>query len=322
MTVLVVGATGQLGTATVRKLVAGGSRVRALVRPTSDYAHLAGAVELAHGDLGDLDSLDRACAGAEAIIATANACVPRRGDSFLRDEAGYDNLIRVAERRAIPQLIFVSVPVTAWDKEVPTFHTKRLIEQRLFASRVPYTIFRISLFMDVYLTFVGSTLPLRGAEQPTMRRQFWFSRLQLAALGSSVERLGVALIPGDGRQRHSFIAVDDVAAFLAGSVGETRAVNAIFDLGGPAALSWHDVAKIYAGLLRRRVRRLHLSVPALQALQSSLEPVSPGAANQLGLVWITGRAELTCDNTTAVELFGVSPIGVEEFLRRKLACPA
>ena len=75
--VLVVGATGQLGTAVVRKLIASRQNVRAFVRPTSNHRHLDGAgIELAFGDLRDQESLDAACRGAVAAIAPANTVIP------------------------------------------------------------------------------------------------------------------------------------------------------------------------------------------------------------------------------------------------------
>ena len=56
--ILVVGATGQLGTAVVSKLVERGTSVRGLARPTSGYQHLeCEGVELAFGDLRDEASL-------------------------------------------------------------------------------------------------------------------------------------------------------------------------------------------------------------------------------------------------------------------------
>ena len=75
--VLVVGASGQLGTRIVQQLAAAQRPVRAFVRPTSQQAHLRlPGVELVQGDLGDVASIDAACRGAGAVIATANAVAP------------------------------------------------------------------------------------------------------------------------------------------------------------------------------------------------------------------------------------------------------
>ncbi len=75
--ILVVGATGDLGTTIVRKLVAANQPVRAFVRPTSRYQRFqGGGIELAFGDLRDPASIDAACQGVDVVIATANVNAP------------------------------------------------------------------------------------------------------------------------------------------------------------------------------------------------------------------------------------------------------
>ena len=72
MTTLVTGATGFVGAAVARKLVARGEAVRVLVRPTSDRRNLEGlAVETVEGDLRDRASLGRAMKGASALFHVA-----------------------------------------------------------------------------------------------------------------------------------------------------------------------------------------------------------------------------------------------------------
>ncbi|MEU7182132.1 MULTISPECIES: condensation domain-containing protein [Streptomyces] len=70
-TVLVTGATGGVGAFVLRELAARGRPVRALVRPESAHLVAADGVEVAEGDLGDLDSLRAAVAGAESVIHSA-----------------------------------------------------------------------------------------------------------------------------------------------------------------------------------------------------------------------------------------------------------
>jgi uncharacterized protein YbjT (DUF2867 family) len=58
--ILVVGATGELGTAVVRRLTAKGQSVRAFVRRGSRHEHLqAMGAELAYGDLREPDTLHK-----------------------------------------------------------------------------------------------------------------------------------------------------------------------------------------------------------------------------------------------------------------------
>jgi uncharacterized protein YbjT (DUF2867 family) len=149
--ILVVGATGQLGTAITRKLAVAQQPVRAFVRRSSAYQHLqALGVELAFGDLRDPATLQAACQGITTIIATANGVIQRKGDSIkATDGDGYANLIAAAKQQQVQQVIYASVPVTSFDQAVPALKYKRLTEERLQASGLNYTIVRLSVFMDV-----------------------------------------------------------------------------------------------------------------------------------------------------------------------------
>lgn len=72
MTALVTGATGFVGSAVARRLLAEGEAVRALVRPQSDRGNLAGLdLEVVVGDLTDAASLARAVAGCDAVFHVA-----------------------------------------------------------------------------------------------------------------------------------------------------------------------------------------------------------------------------------------------------------
>jgi len=72
MTVLVTGATGFLGSAVARLLLASGEQVRVLVRPNSAGANIEGLpVEVAYGDLRDAASLAVACRDCSSLYHVA-----------------------------------------------------------------------------------------------------------------------------------------------------------------------------------------------------------------------------------------------------------
>ena len=80
--ILVVGATGQLGGTIARRLMAGGHKVRVLVRPAADAgAYGAGGCEVARGDLRDRASLEAACTGIATVVTTANSARRGGGDT-------------------------------------------------------------------------------------------------------------------------------------------------------------------------------------------------------------------------------------------------
>ncbi len=72
MKALLTGATGFIGAAIARALIAAGTDVRVLVRPISDLRNLRGLdVEQAHGDLRDPESLRRALTGCPQLYHVA-----------------------------------------------------------------------------------------------------------------------------------------------------------------------------------------------------------------------------------------------------------
>ena len=322
--ILIVGATGQLGTAVVRRLAGAGERVRAFVRPTSDTHHIKlPNVALAYGDLRNAASLDAACADVDVIIATANTVVPRTRYSFEGDEGeGYRNLIAAAERHNVGQFIFMSVPVLPQDDDVPTFRNKRLVERRLMSSKVPYTIFRGSLFMDDWFALIGSSIPLRGAEAATLERPFWFSQAFMKGAGHLIENYGVALVPGSGHARHAFITLDDVASFLVKGVSRKDALNKIYEIGGPEVLSWKQVVALFEKVLGRRVRGMYAPAGIFRLQQLLLSPFSPAAANLMAMNWAVGTSDTAFEMGALASEFGISLTTGEQFLRAKASLPA
>lgn len=321
--ILVVGATGQLGTAVIDRLANAGQRVRALVRPTSPRVFSAEGVELAFGDLREIESLVAACHGVGTVVATANAVVPRAPGGFDEVEGtGYENLLDACRAEGVRRIVFMSVIVTPRDASVTTFRLKRRIEERIQGSGLAHSIFRGSLFMDDWFALMGSSIPLRGARAATLRRPFWFSKSFLAMVGTSIERRGIALVPGNGKTRHAFVALDDVAAILAAAAAAPDGGgNLVENLGGPEALSWEEVVGIFARVLGRGLKTIHTPAKVYRVLADLLEPISPAAGNLMAMSWLTALYDSAFDGRPLAERFGVTLTTAEEFLRAKAALP-
>jgi uncharacterized protein YbjT (DUF2867 family) len=319
--ILVVGATGQVGFGVVRRLRERGADVSALVRPSTD----AGAVEAAgarivRGDLREPEGLRSALDGVTAVVATANVIVPRRGEraDFDALERGYAELGRACRSAGVRRFVFLSVPVSFMGHGAPDFEAKQRIEAALRAEAVELTVARSSVFMDTWLPALGSRLPLRGAEQPTVDRGFWLTRLTSRAQGS-IERFGIALVPGSGKAKHSFIAAEDVAETLAAAATAERAPGEELLLGGPEALSWREVVALFERLLGRRVRAVRQPAVLLHALSLALRRASPAASHLLVAQYLLATRDSVYRPDDARRLLGRDPISVEEFLRRRMA---
>jgi uncharacterized protein YbjT (DUF2867 family) len=323
--ILVVGATGQLGTAVVRKLAARGKPVRALVRRSSQYRHLKGTgAELVFGDLRDAPSLEDACRGVRTVIATATAIAPGSdgGDVKAVDDQGYARLIEVCRRSGVHQFIFASVPVTPVDEKVGLLRAKRRTEERLRCSGMGYTIFQLGMFADVWPALLGSKIPEHGAEVRSLERPFWFSRAFRKATGEMIESRGKAMVPGRGDQPVSFIPIDDVAELLVSAVDHPEAMNRLLEVGGPEILTFDETVAMFARLLGRPVKASYTPAGVFRALQWLLTPVSRSAASLMGLNWTTAQGLLRPPDPEAsrevASRLGVTLTPFEEFLRSKV----
>src|SRR5437763_357745 len=96
MRALVTGATGKVGHATARALLAGGHEVRALVRdPARAAAVVPAGVELAHGDVTDPGSVRGAAEGCEVVFNAMG--LP---EQWLADARAFDR-VNVGGTRAV-----------------------------------------------------------------------------------------------------------------------------------------------------------------------------------------------------------------------------
>jgi dihydroflavonol-4-reductase len=109
---LVTGATGFVGAAVVRALLAEGWQVRALVRAGSDRRNVAAlAVEEAVGDLTDAASLERAVAGCDAafhVAADYRLWAPQPQELYRANVDGTANLLEAAWRAGVRRIVYTS----------------------------------------------------------------------------------------------------------------------------------------------------------------------------------------------------------------------
>jgi len=112
MRALVTGATGFVGSAVVRELLAAGVEVRALVRTTSPRENLQGlAVEVVEGDLSDLASLRRAVQGCQVVYHLAALYSPRPEDGghlYEVNVGGTERLLQAAQEAGVLRFVHTS----------------------------------------------------------------------------------------------------------------------------------------------------------------------------------------------------------------------
>jgi dihydroflavonol-4-reductase len=127
---LVTGASGFVGSAVVRALLARGERVRVLMRPSSERGNVAGLdVEIAKGDLLKPESLGPAVAGCRGVFHVAadyRLWTPDPDAMFRANVDGSAAIVRAAHAAGAARIVYTSsvavlgiVPGGDGDEETP-----------------------------------------------------------------------------------------------------------------------------------------------------------------------------------------------------------
>lgn len=139
MTILVIGATGRVGRHVVDQLVQRGARVRVLTRDPAKAAFPQG-VEIAQGDLLDIDALRRAFTGVRSFFLL-NAVA---GDEFTQALIA----LNVARESGVDRVVYLSVIHADRFVNVPHFAVKSGAERMIAQMGFDATILRPSYFID------------------------------------------------------------------------------------------------------------------------------------------------------------------------------
>ncbi len=151
--VLVTGATGRQGGATLRHLAGrGGVRLRAMTRkPESDAAKAVAALgaEVVQGDLDDAASLERALAGCWGAFAVQNTWEA----GVAREEEQGKRFAEVARRQGVQHYVYTSVGSAHLRTGIPHFDNKARVEQTVRELKFPsHVILRPVFFMENLVT--------------------------------------------------------------------------------------------------------------------------------------------------------------------------
>jgi uncharacterized protein YbjT (DUF2867 family) len=243
-TVLVTGATGTLGHAVVRLLLARGHTVRALSRKTLDL--FPAGVELVTGDLTRSAERTPALAGVRAIIHCATDPKSAKHPESA-DVEGTRQLLEAASgvepvSGAAPHLIYPSI-VGIDRSAYPYYQTKLAVEQLIARGPLPWTILRTTQFHS----YVAWILQSFGAD----------TRDEI-------------VIPNGMR----FQSVDarEVAAQLVSFVERGPAERAP-DLGGPEILTLEEMAETYLRIRGRSATIRSTELDLYRVFRSSVNLV-------------------------------------------------
>lgn len=277
--VLVVGGTGHVGGKVVDELLARGKSVRALVRPGSDASKLeAKGVEIARGDMLDLDSLIAAMTGVDAVITSAAGYTRRDKRALEIDTTGNANLAVAASRTSVRRFILVSILTSDQTPNVAHFWHKKLTEDKLEELGVPFVALRPGAFLD--------QITQMGGDPFEKKRLTWF---------------GTKAVP------LTFVLTSDLAVYLAAAVDADIADGERIDIGWDRAVTMQDIADIASTFAGGQVRVRSMPVGLVHALGVLMGPFVPMVKDMSSMLAWFETGKYVADTSRQAEIFGPVP---------------
>jgi uncharacterized protein YbjT (DUF2867 family) len=291
--ILVVGATGDLGSRVARRLRSEGQPVRCLVRASTDDSGLRQlGAEVVRGDLTVPAGLGAACEGIDTVIATATAIgrrlaranSPSIGDV---DEKGMVSLVDAAEAAGVQRFVYLSFAGVDTPVGTPLEHAKLAVEERLRTTSMQTVIVRADAFQEIHLA------PM--------------ARFDIAS--------GKAAIIGKGNTRRRWVATEDVAALLC-AVALESAPPALLEVGGPELLTKKEAVAIVQDLTHARMKIQRMPLPVARLAVRLLHRRNDALASALGAGIHQDLYEATWDDQPLRQR-GINPKAATDFLREQ-----
>ena len=288
--ILVVGATGLVGSEVCQRLIRRGEQVKALVRATSSKEKIevlrSSGVELCVGDLKDPQSIVAACRGVNAVISTASSTLTRQpGDSIESvDAAGQLNLVNAAKDANVGRFLFVSFRRTP-GISFPLGDAKERIENAV--TGLNFTVIQASWFMEVWLS------PTLGFDYAN----------------------AAARIYGPGTSPISWVSFCDVAEICAVALRHPAAERQTIEFGGPEALSPLEAVARFEKIGGRPFRLEHVPEAALLSQFEGATDSLQKSFAALMLGYLHGDA---MNMAPVVDTFGIKLTNVNDYARSVL----
>lgn len=219
MTILVTGATGNIGAQVIQHLVDHGTDVRALVRDPSK-ANFPAGVAIVKGDLLDVDSLRSAFDGVSTLFLL-NAVVP---DEFTQALIA----LNMARSSGIERIVYLSVIHADVYVNVPHFAGKFAVERMIEQTGMAATILRPAYFIQNDLAIKDAITGYGVYPMP-------------------VGNKGLAMI--DVRDIAEIAALELLRREQAAQPLPTTRINLV----GPETLTGADIASIWSDVLGRPI---------------------------------------------------------------------
>lgn len=289
---LLTGATGRVGSALLRRLVAERRPVRCLVRDPRRLGPDRVRVQIALGDLGDPSSFRNALRGARTVVHLAGTERDQAHHSIEEvDGLAVWRLLRAAERAGVEHFVFLSALSATPHHRSRMLRAKALAEEAVATSSLRTTTLRSSL---IYA--------------PGDRRLLLLDVLSLLP--------AVPVTGAMARARVQPVWASDVADCVHAVIGrESSERHAVHEIAGPETLSYREL--VAAALRAKGHPRRLVSLPSgmiLRALNGYEALAGPIAFTTRDEADLLASSMLSTAGSAGAEALGVRPRRLAEVL--------
>lgn len=276
--ILVIGATGEVGSEVIRQLVPLRVPVRALLRNPQKASSLVNlGVEPVLGDLERPETLEMALEGVTRALLLSPVH-PRQVEL-------QGNFVEAARRADQAHIVKISGLGTALDSPVRSGRWHAQTEKQIEDAGLPFTFLRPLVFMQ-----------------------------NLLRSASSIATQGV-IVSAARTSRLAMIDVRDVAAVAVTTLTQDGHAGQVYTLTGPEALSYPEIAGKLSRILGKPVTCKEVS-PLLfrqQLLEAGLPEWLVEVRMDFNTAFLEGRASTVTD--TVERVTGKPPRTFEQFVR-------
>lgn len=279
--IAITGASGHLGKATINHLLkkTKPENIVAIVRdPLKLAAYKDTGIQIRTADYNDIESLITALAGVNTLLHISTTSMGLLG--ILQE----NNVVKAADWEGIKHIVYTSGLRPNADSHFLAVQQCICTEEAIINSKIDYTFFRNSLYMETIPQFIGNAL-----------------------------EDGHIYFPA-GAGKVSFVSREDIAEALSTVLVEDQHQNKVYEVTGSNAFSFQDIASLLSLEKKLNINYMDISAEFLKA-----ELVKTGMPEE-EIGWFLSLAESIKANefapveNTLETLLKRKPLALKEYL--------
>ncbi len=279
--ILITGASGNVGKTVLQEVAKSGAQHRAMYRSAAEAAKASAGTETVVADFAKPETLGAALKNVDSVYLVCSP-IPElvQLESNMIDACVAAGVKHVVQNSALG--------AGDYDKSFPSWHRK--VEEKLKGTRLSWTILRPNSFHQNVVAFFAPTIRTQGVFYNSMRDA-----------------------------KNSLLDVRDIAAVAAKSLAGGEHAGKIYELNGPEAINYTELAKKISKVAVREVKYVDIPMDAQKKamLDQGMPEWLTTALLDLQQYYVSGKGGET--DGLLQKLLGRAPITMDEFLKENAA---